>query len=119
MKAYKALEIQQNNLIKALKVIWRQISKTVWLRKGEWNTKFFHGKTYQRGETSSIKKLTYDNEIWWRGDSHRERLLINYFSKIFSISSLTNIKNVCEVIQGKLNNEHKTWSEANYLEHEM
>lgn len=80
-------------------------SRALWLKDGDRNTKFFHGKTSQRQRTNGIKKLRDDNGGWWRGDINCEQILVNYFSNIFVTSSPTNIMEVWYVVQGKVSPE--------------
>lgn len=74
----------------------------VWLRDGDRNTKFFHNKASQRAKTNGIKKIKDEEGVWWRGDDHIERVLINYFDELFSSSNPSNIEDTCEVVKGKL-----------------
>jgi len=45
--------------------------------------------------------------VWWRGEEHVERILIDHFSDIVSSSNPVEIEEVCEVVRGKLNSDHK------------
>jgi len=75
--------------------------------EGDKNTKFFHGKANQRRKTNEIHKLKDGDGVWWRGEDHVERILVDHFSDIFSSSNPDDIDVVCEVVRGKLNNDHK------------
>lgn len=77
----------------------------VWLRDGDRNTKFFHNKASQRAKTNGIKKIKDEEGVWWRGDDHIERVLINYFDELFSSSNPSNIEDTCEVVKGKLSED--------------
>lgn len=106
MQAYKALEKQRDNMLRTDEILWRQRSRAVWLKDGDRNTKKFHSNADQRRKTNAIKKLKDDDEVWWRGDDHLERLLTSYFSDIFTTSFPSNIEEVCETVKGKLSPEH-------------
>lgn len=87
----------------------RQRSRVVWLQAGDGNTKFFHGKAGQRKKTNTIMKLKDSDGVKRRDDDNCEKLLISYFSSLFTSSHFTNISNLCEVVKGKLTEDHKSW----------
>jgi hypothetical protein len=68
---------------------------------------------------SAIKKLKDEAGVWWRGEENVERVLINYFEELFSSSNPINIEATCQVVNGKLSNEHKSWCELNYTREEI
>ncbi|CAI8611276.1 unnamed protein product [Vicia faba] len=81
INTYKALEGQRNNFLQVEEVIWMQWSREHWLHHSDKNTKFFHGKADQRTKTNAIRKLKYDNECWWKGDGHCERILLSIYPR--------------------------------------
>ena len=104
---FKTLERQLDEHLKIEETMWRQRSRAMWLMEGDKNTKFFHGKANQRRKTNEIHKLKDGDGVWWRGEDHVERILVDHFSDIFSSSNPDDIDVVCEVVRGKLNNDHK------------
>lgn len=58
---------------------------------------------------NEIKKLKSEDGVWQFGDENVERLLINYFSELFSTLGPLDIGNVCDVVSGKLSAAHKEW----------
>lgn len=78
----------------------------MWLKDGDRNTKFFHNKANQRAKVNNIKKIKDENGVWWKGEEQVERVLINYFDDLFSSSNLSNIVETCEVVKGKLSDDH-------------
>ncbi|XP_074271391.1 uncharacterized protein LOC141595328 [Silene latifolia] len=46
--------------LKQEELFWRQRSRSIWLREGDRNTKFFHRKATQRREKNMILKLIDD-----------------------------------------------------------
>ena len=47
---------------------WQQHSKLHWLKEGDQNTRYFHGKAYQRCRKNCIKRLRNPNGEWVEGD---------------------------------------------------
>jgi hypothetical protein len=92
--SYKEKERRHGELLHTEEVIWRQRSRAVWLKDGDRNTKFFHGKASQRKKVNHIKKLKDPNGAWWHGEENVERLLIDYFADIFSTSDPENVDNI-------------------------
>ncbi|CAI8593474.1 unnamed protein product [Vicia faba] len=94
--------------------MWRQRSRVVWLKQGDRNTNYFHGKASQRRNNNSINKLKDDMGCWWSGDIHCEMILVKYFANIFTTYSPINIPEVCSVIQDKLSLNLVSWCEAEF-----
>lgn len=100
-------------------MIWRQRSRALCLSEGDRNKKFFHGKVEQQKRTNHIAKLKDDRGVWWKGEDHYERILVKYFSKMFSSSSPANIEDVCLVVKGKITRDNQLWCEAMYSPNEV
>lgn len=99
IRKVRAFERQRDNLLKVEEVIWSQRSRTLWLHEGDKNTKFFHGKAEQRRKTNHICKLKDKEGRSWNGKANCEKVLISYFTKLFSSSGPTNILETCEVVK--------------------
>lgn len=102
LKIYKTLESQRNDLIQVEETIWRQKNIVVWIKQGDYNTKFFHGKTSQRKKMNSIKKLKDDNGCWWNGDVHCERILVDYFLIFLLLLILSRFGKCVTLFKGSL-----------------
>lgn len=113
------LESQRNNLLEVEEVIWRQQRMDLWLKHGDKNTKFFHGKADQRRKTNATRKLKDDNGIWWKGDDHCERILVHYFSELFSSSLPINVQEACSIVKGRLKPDHISWCEGKFTSQEV
>jgi ribonuclease HI len=116
---YKEKERRHDELLHTEEVIWRQRSRAVWLKEGDRNTKFFHGKASQRKKVNHIKKLKDSHGVWWHGEENVERLLIDHFSEILSTSDPENIDSICNVVRGKLNSDHIESCSAQFTEEEI
>jgi len=104
---YKSLEKEYGELLKRQETMWRQRSRAVWLKDGDGNTKFFHNKASQRAKVNHISKLKDEDGAWWKGEEQIERVLITYFDDLFSTSNPSNIEATCDVVKGKIFDEHK------------
>lgn len=116
---FKELEKEHGELLQVEEVIWRQKSRAVWLKDGDKNTKFFHGKENQRRKINEISKMKDEHGILWRGDKNVERLLVNYFSSLFTTSDPVNMELTCEVIRDRLSAYHISWCSRTYSDEEI
>jgi hypothetical protein len=114
ISAYKELERKHAELLKVEETMWRQRSRAIWLKEGDKNTSFFHGKAKQRGKVNVIKKLKDESGIWWHGDDKVERVLLNFFSELFASSNPVDTDQVCSVVHGRLNADHKKWCDEKF-----
>ncbi|XP_058757456.1 uncharacterized protein LOC131630719 [Vicia villosa] len=115
----RALVRQRDKLLQTEEIMWRQRSRALWLKYGDKNSKFFHGKASQRRKTNLIKKIKDENGYWWRGHDNYERILVTYFTDIFSSSFPTNMVEVCKVVEGRLKAEHVRICEESYTAAEV
>lgn len=88
------LERQRDKLLQMEEIVWRHRSKDLWLKNGDKNSKFFHGKASRMRKTNAIKKIKEENGHLWRGHEHSERILVIYFADLFSSFVPTNIAKV-------------------------
>lgn len=109
LQRFKNLEKRHSDLLQIEETIWRQKSRAVWLKEGDKNTKFFHGKASQRKKVNEILKLRDEHGGWWKGEEDVERLLVNYYSELFTSSDPDLIDETCEVVKDRLSEEHKRW----------
>ena len=58
--------------------LWQQRSKLHWLKEGDQNTRYFHGKASQRCRKNCIKCLRNQNGEWVEGDDRIAQLFIDY-----------------------------------------
>lgn len=59
------------------------------------NTRCFHGKASHLRKTNNIKRLKDERGNWCAGPSQCEKILIDYFSSIYSSSNPSGIDEVC------------------------
>jgi hypothetical protein len=109
VRRYRDMERKHAELLKSEETIWRQRSRAVWLKDGDKNTKFFHGKANQRRKNNEIKKIKDEDGVWWHGQDQIEKVMLNFFSELFATSVPSGMNQVCSAIQTKLSREHHEW----------
>jgi hypothetical protein len=116
---FRELEKKHADLLKKEEIVWRQRCRAMWLKNGDKNTKFFHGKANQRKKSNQIKKIKDEEGMWWSGHDNVEKAFLHYFSDLFSTSSPTNVDQLCEVIQHKLTVEQHDWCNLPFTAEEV
>ncbi|MCH97713.1 hypothetical protein A2U01_0018709 [Trifolium medium] len=91
----------------------------MWLKDGDKNTKFFHSKANQRKKANEIKRLKDVHGCWWHGEENVERILVDYFTEVFTSSDPLEVDKTCEVVAGKLNDEQVRWCSQPFAREEV
>lgn len=116
---YKELKKHHAELLKVEKTMWRQRIRVIWLKEGDKNTKFFNGKANQRRKVNALKKLKDENGVWRHGQENIERILLTFFSDLFSSSDPSGMDQACLAIQKRLGEKHKVWCEKPFSRREV
>lgn len=64
-------------------VMWKQRSRVMWLQEGDQNTRFFHAQAKGRRRRNFIKGLK-DAQGVVREGAMRDRLIVDFFTKLFT-----------------------------------
>lgn len=82
-------------------VMWRQISKALWLKNGDKNSKYFHMKASQRRRKNKLDRLK-DGEGIWRTGALRDKVLLDYFESLFESSNPRSSNEFLECLVGRV-----------------
>ncbi|KAK9750883.1 hypothetical protein RND81_02G228300 [Saponaria officinalis] len=69
---------------------WRQRSRTLWLKDGDKNTKFFHRKAGQRRQKNQITKIVDEEGRIHEGTRDIKDVAVKYFEGMFATSDPTS-----------------------------
>ena len=91
-----ASEIQEvkkeiNETLIRKKVMWNQRSRELWLKCGDRNTKVFHSTVSQRRKRNRIERII-EARVWFDSPEDIERVILNYFSSIYSTDHPTSFE---------------------------
>ncbi len=78
--------------------MWRQRSRSQWLKQGDRNTNFFHSRATHRQRRNSIVGLRDSDGEWKMDPDQVQTLLISYFQNIFISSNPSSIDTVLQCI---------------------
>ena len=81
---------------------WKQMSRVLWLKEGDRNTKFFHASTKQRRGRNRIIKLRNPAGGWVEDDEGVERVATTYFQNLFTTSSPGNPEDALRYINAQV-----------------
>lgn len=83
IQAIHQIESELDDLLKKEEIMWLQRSRTLWLKEGDRNTKFFHNKANQRQKKNSINKLLSADGRWVTKKEELMALVREYYINLF------------------------------------
>ena len=81
----------QKELFEALtqkEIFWRQRAKQLWLREGDYNSKYFHASARSRRISNRIDSLCTDEGVSVDWDHGLQEVMVDYFQSLFTPSAL-------------------------------
>ncbi len=93
-----SLRTEVSKLLVKEERMWRQRSRTQWLKHGDRNTNFFHSRATHRQRRNAIVGLR-DSDCEWRTDPDQvQTMLTSYFQDIFLTSNPSSIDTVFQCV---------------------
>lgn len=93
------LRTRINELKNREECMWKQRSRTEWLKEGDKNTRYFHCRANQRNRRNYIAGLEDDAGTRWEDKGRIGGLLEDYFNSLFSTSHASDFDDILSVIQ--------------------
>ncbi len=78
--------------------MWRQRSRTEWLKAGDSNTRFFHCRATQRKCHNHIHRLKNNDGVWTENQDQVPQLFLEYYTNLFTTETPSQIEKVVENI---------------------
>ena len=88
-----------NALLVAEEKLWLQRSKSHWIASGDKNTSYFHSKALHRFRRNNIHGLRDQNNVMCTGDENVSKLLVEFYTNLFTSSKPSEIDKVCNLVQ--------------------
>uniref|UniRef100_A0A2N9FH09 Reverse transcriptase domain-containing protein n=1 Tax=Fagus sylvatica TaxID=28930 RepID=A0A2N9FH09_FAGSY len=107
LDSLKRLKSEINFLLEKEERMWRQRSRTSWLKDGDRNTRYFHGQASQRRRRNRIMGFQNNEGVWMEENEEMVSILVGYYETIFTTSQPTQIEeavaHVPHVISSSMN----------------
>ena len=85
--------------------MWKQRSRSEWLKEGDKNTRYFHCRANQRNKRNYITSLEDDSGTWWKNEGRMGGLIEGYFNSLFSTSHPSDFDDIFSGIQLAISEE--------------
>ena len=97
-----SLRKEINELLDREDEMWNQRSRTLWIKHGDRNTKFFHDMASQRQRINKINGLEDANGVWQDSDEAIQDIISNYFSSIYRSNQPSHFSPVIDAVETKV-----------------
>ncbi|KAH9649980.1 reverse transcriptase domain-containing protein [Citrus sinensis] len=84
LEEFTEVRNQYNELLHNRGVFWKQRSKSLWLKEGDLNSRYFHAQASTRKQQNKISKLRDDKGQWCTHPDKVNDLIREYFTHLFS-----------------------------------
>ena len=86
-------------------VFWAQRAKSEFLLHGDANTKWFHARAQMRRKNNTIVRLQKGDGSWAETADELQRLVVDYFSQLFSTVRPEHVEEVLSVVPNRVTEE--------------
>ncbi|KAH9722180.1 reverse transcriptase domain-containing protein [Citrus sinensis] len=83
VEAFVEARNRYNALLHSHEVFWKQRAKSLWLKEGDRNSRFFHATASARKRRNSIERLRNRQGIWCSNQEEIDGMIVDYFSTLF------------------------------------
>ncbi|XP_024175552.1 uncharacterized protein LOC112181445 [Rosa chinensis] len=117
----RLLHVKHSQILAQQELYWRQRSRAIWLKDGDRNSAYFHRRACNRRSKNLIPGLKDEQNQWQTDPREVQRLLLSYFSRVFSTEScdLEALAQIIEATPVKVTLEMNNDLLKPYLEKEM
>ena len=115
MDAINQLKWEINGLLIKEEKMWKQRSRTLWLKEGDQNTKFFHNRASHRYKRNRIEELKNEAGVVCTNEEEIADILIAYYQQLFSTASPTCVQEVLRVVPSIIMEEQNAMLVAEFV----
>jgi len=118
-KEIQALKREINEILFREEIMWKQRLRALWIKSGDRNTKVFHATANQRHRKNRIERLR-DGDVRWKDEPEDvEKIILNYFSNIFSTDHLEDFEASLTAVNSRVSNEMNDFLLKEFKEDEV
>ena len=96
---------QLRELLDKEEIMWRQRSKSLWLKAGDRNTSFFHAVASKRKRNNMISRIKDGQGNWVEKYDEIAVVFTGYFKEIFDTSHPHEMERIFQATEIKVNEE--------------
>ncbi|CAL9028823.1 unnamed protein product [Prunus brigantina] len=112
-----------SDLLEKHEIMWRQRSRVAWLKEGDKNTRFFHGRASSSSKRNRLCGIFNENHVWQTDEQRIGDLFCDYFKNLFSSSGGLQMERILHevrtVITGDMNDRLLQAFTLEELEHTL
>ncbi|CAL9013386.1 unnamed protein product, partial [Prunus brigantina] len=93
-----------SELLEKQETMWRQRSRVAWLKEGDKNTRFFHGRASSRSKRNRVDGIFDENHVWQNDERRIGDLFCDYFKTLFSSSGSQQMERILNEVRPVITN---------------
>ena len=99
--------------------LWKQRSRSLWLREGDQNTRFFHNRASHRFLPNQIVELEDSASVVCSSEGEITNIFVNYYQSLFTSAKPTNLEKALVAIPELITEETNSLLTTEYVKAEV
>ena len=96
---------QLEKLVQKEEILWKQRSKSLWLKDGDRNTKFFHAMASRRKRNNRLLRIIDEERRWQVKEEKITTVFLGYFISLYSTSNPINMEQFYQTMDNRISIE--------------
>ena len=113
------LKWEINGLLIKEEKMWKQRSRTLWLHKGDQNTRFFHSRASHRHRRNRIMELENLDGVLFLDEEEITNILVTYYHRLFNSTTPQNLEEALAAVPELISDEMNSLLTAEYVKAEV
>ena len=82
----RVIQVEVNELLEKESLMWQQRARSLFLKSGDRNTRYFHQKASHRYKRNRILGLKNNNDVWCTSDQQIAEIAVSFYERLFTSS---------------------------------